>query len=156
MRISLVLALVVLSACDSLKGPAGADGATGPKGDTGATGPQGPAGAQGIAGVAGPQGAQGGGLYASMQNAYCHSSTTLDGGTYSVATCDRGDLLLTGGCKAGNVSTALRLLVNGPDVTTIFTQPAWECSWNPDPNPSLNVFANPTANICCIRADGGV
>lgn len=90
-------------------GPAGADGAPGPTGATGPSGSQGiagPQGPQGLQGSQGPRGATGpagadgsldtGSIYTVDNRNLFVAGTT--GPVSSIAVCNDGDALLTGGC----------------------------------------------------------
>lgn len=91
------------------QGPAGAQGPSGPKGEpgnAGAPGSQGPAGPPGSTGPAGPQGSQGvpgapgapgtistGAIYTKLW-----TTSAGAGVTNGTASCDAGDVALSGGC----------------------------------------------------------
>ena len=169
MRSLIVAAFVVasLSSCSSFQGPKGEPGPagpTGPAGPEGARGPQGIPGATGptgMPGAEGPPGATGGGLYVSKTGVYCRgASATSD---IVEAKCDTAnDLLITGGCEAGNLPSAWMLRTNGP-ARNIWpgdgTHPAggvgeapWRCAWTAANRTPLPDFANSQAKatICCI------
>lgn len=169
MRSFIVVAVVVasLSGCSSFQGPKGDTGEQGPAGPAGPEGPRGPQGAPGatgptgMPGAEGPPGMTGGGLYVAKAGVYCRGANATSSNVEVKCDTDR-DLLISGGCNAGNLPSAWMLRTNGP-ARNVWpgdgVHPAggvgeatWRCEWtaeNPNPLPD---FANSQAKatICCV------
>lgn len=138
-------------------GAVGPQGEAGPQGPTGASGTQGPQGPQGVPGPAGAQGTQGpmgpqgpaGLLDAShiyvVEDFVPPASTSVS--LTAAATCEAGDILLSGGCIYGDSTGALRLTGNIPVLATDSDPPYWSCVLT---NPGVTAFVNLRARAICL------
>lgn len=129
------------------QGPAGPAGAKGDKGNTGDTGPQGPAGQQGLQGIQGQTGSQGpkgdkgdpgdDGQDGAIDPSTIYMVTASDAATpvggvnvhlTVTASCDEGDVALTGTCFTNTDNATLRRAGAVADGVTELPE-AWSCRW---------------------------
>lgn len=111
-------------------GPAGATGPAGPRGDVGPAGPSGARGEQGLPGVPGEPG------FVDETQLYTVSTTLqiVDPGGYGTlgrATCDSGDIAISGGCSFNQGSDAI-LRQSHPHNSsgeTLELPDEWMCRW---------------------------
>lgn len=138
-------------------GPQGLAGAQGEKGATGATGTAGPQGPTGLAGAVGPQGPQGvagpagatgpsgtisaASLYTKQTVAQTLPRSTT---TTLIASCDAGDIVLSGGCGFGWSSGSTRKITTSAPATG-----GWQCIFN-DVDSSAVPVAGGTATALCL------
>jgi len=152
------MGLTGLTGPQGLKGNTGSTGATGPTGPQGNQGTQGPKGDQGDQGPAGADGSNG--LFASgafyvRASALSHTSLST---TYSYgiqATCDAGDIMVTGGCRSkmwyqsgglwyvrdANFNEDPATLLDSYPETDTSDPVQWECRyWPNDPDAHLGAY----------------
>lgn len=97
------------------RGPRGPAGQRGPRGQRGQRGPSGEAGAAGARGDRGPQG-EVGTIHTYAATTPCEECLGIDGVRVPGATCDAGDVALSGGFLTdGLISGSLALGGSGPD-----------------------------------------
>lgn len=107
----------------------GVDGAVGPRGLTGATGAAGATGPQGPQGPAGVDGVDGEGI-GQMQSYVVHNSMVGNSATPVIgigATCNTGDILLSGGCHVYASNTGVALLGSYPTHSIDMVPTGWHC-----------------------------